>query len=64
MALPHLHIFFSNVSHVQRPPWQDLDRLYRSGRQQVSSRFTEEAKPAAGTGLVHEVDVLIAADAE
>ena len=60
----YLHIIFSDVSHVEGPPWQDLDGLDWSGGQQVSSGFAEEAKPAAGPGLVHEVYVLVAADAE
>ena len=34
------------------------------GRQQVSRGFPEEAESAAGPGLVHEVDVLVAANAE
>ena len=60
----HLHVVFGDVTDVEGPPRQDLDGLDRLGRQQVSGGFLEEAEPAARPSLVHEVDVLVAADAE
>ena len=60
----HLHVVLGDVSDVESPPRQDLDGLHRLGRQKIPRGFPEEAESAARARLIHEVDVLVAADAE
>ena len=60
----HLHVVLGDVSDVESPPRQDLDGLYWLGRQKIPGGFPEKAESAARTSLIHEVDVLVAADAE
>ena len=60
----YLHVFLSDVSHLEQPPGLDGHALHGQHGQEVAAALAEEAELARGAGLVHQVDVLVAPDAE
>ena len=63
--MPDLDVVFSDVSHLQNPPRLDDDVVDGPRRQQVHvALLPEEAELPARPVGVHQVDVLVATDAE
>ena len=60
----HFHFFLRDVADLNDPPGQDGDGLHRLGGEQVLAALAEESELLGGPRLVHEVDVLVPADAE